>query len=231
VSTPVSEVSDELTRERRAAATAAAAFVLACQNGDVTGLYEAVDLIKNAYGGAWTVTMRKVVRESRTVSPKIQSAFLSVWIESNMLPLFVGDHRALCDAARLLLPSYQGPSVRLFRGAGAAERRRRIYGVSWSADVAVAERFARERRVMDGGSVLLETLAPSAGVICAVDYPKPRTQAEIEKLKRGHPNVAVSEFHEEREYVVDRRHLEAVTVVRRYSQIERASPSPQRVLS
>lgn len=84
---------------------------------------------------------------------------------------------------------------------------------------------------MDGGSVLLETLAPSAGIICAVDYPKPQTQAEIEKLKRGHPNVAVSEFHEEREYVVDRRHLNAVTVVRRYAQIEGASPSRQRVLS
>jgi hypothetical protein len=84
---------------------------------------------------------------------------------------------------------------------------------------------------MDGGSVLLETLAPSVGIICAVDYPKPPTQDEIEKLKRGHPNVEINEFHEEREYVVDRRHLDAVTVVRRYAQIERASPSPQRVLS
>jgi hypothetical protein len=175
VSSPVFDVADELKKERRAAATAAAAFVLACQNGDVTRLYEAVDLINSASGSGWTVTIRKCAREVRTGNPKIQSAFLSVWIKSKMLPLLVDDHRALCDAARVLLPSYQGPPVRLFRGAGAAERRRRIYGVSWSADVAVAERFALERQVMDGGSVLLETLAPSMGIICAVDYPKPMT--------------------------------------------------------
>jgi hypothetical protein len=55
-----------------------------------------------------------------------------------MLPLTVGDHRALCDAARLSLPN-SGPAVRLFRGAGAFERRRGIYGPSWSADAAAAE--------------------------------------------------------------------------------------------
>ena len=136
-----------------------------------------------------------------------------------MLPLSVGDHRALCNATSVLLPRYRGPAVRLFRGAGAAERRRRIYGISWSADVEVADRFARERQVMDGGSVVLETVAPTAAIISAVDYPKPFTQEEIERFKREHPDSLIIEFHEEREYVVDRRRLDAVTVVRRYPQI------------
>jgi len=65
--------------------------------------------------------------------------------------------------------------------------------------------------------VLLETLAPPAAIICAVDYPEPATQDEIEKLKREHPNADFDEFHEEREYVIDRRHLNAVIVVRRYA--------------
>src|SRR4029077_9200884 len=86
---------------------------------------------------------------------------------SKTLPRRVGDHRALCDAARVLLPKYRGPAVHLFRGAGALERRRRAYGMSWSADVAAAGRFAEEHRVMDGGSVLLETVAPPEAIISA----------------------------------------------------------------
>jgi hypothetical protein len=136
-----------------------------------------------------------------------------------MLPLSIGDHPALCNALRVLLPAYRGRSVRLFRGAGAYERRRRIYGLCWSADRAGADRFARERQVMDGGSVLLETIAPTAAIISAVDYPEPFTQEEIQKIKREHPNAQIPAFHEEREYVVDRRHLRAVSVLRRYEQL------------
>ena len=132
-----------------------------------------------------------------------------------MLSLRVADHRALCDAARVLLPSYKGPAIRLFRGSSANERRRRIYGLSWTPEIAVAERFARERQVFDGGSVVLETLAPPDAIICAVEYPRPFTQEEIEKLG---VDVQITEYHEEREYVVDRRRLNGVTVVRRYAQ-------------
>jgi hypothetical protein len=84
---------------------------------------------------------------------------------------------------------------------------------------------------MDRGSVLLETLAPPAAIICAVDYPEPLTQIEMEKLKREHPNVEINGLHEEREYVVDRRHLNAVIVLRRFAQIDRAAVPPTRVLS
>jgi hypothetical protein len=98
--------------------------------------------------------------------------------------------------------------------------------MSWSADVSIAEWFARERQVHDGGSVLLETLAPPAAIICVVDYPKPFTKQEIARIKREHPHAEMIEFHEEREYVVDRRYLKGVAVVRRYPQVERLSPLP-----
>ena len=142
----------------------------------------------------------------------------------------LGDHRALCDAARLSLPN-SGPAVRLFRGAGAFERRRGIYGPSRSADAAAAERFALGRRVMDGGSVLLETLAPRAAIISAIDYPPPPTYDEIHDLKREcldlvNDELVIDEFHDEREYVVDRRYLNAVTLVRRYEQIHFADAPP-----
>jgi hypothetical protein len=209
--------AEELRKERRAAADAASCFVQACRNSDATGFYEAVDLINAAVGG-WTVAMRKFAETVRSVSPEIKSAFRDVWIESKMLPLGVGDHRALCDAVRVLLPRYLGPTVRLFRGAGAEERRRRLYGICWSSDIAVADRFAQQRQSWDGGSVLLETVAPEPAIISAIDYPNPLTREEIRTLKRKYPDVHISEFHDEREYIVDRRYLNAVTVVRRYLQ-------------
>ncbi len=115
--------------------------------------------------------------------------------------------------------------MRLFRGASAGERRRRVYGLSWTTEVAEAEFFARERQVWDGGSVVLETLAPPEAIICAVDYPEPVTVAE---LKRDFPTIPKTDLegiversgqhHHEREYVIDRRYLSAVSVARRYAQ-------------
>ena len=211
-------LAGELRRQRSAAKAAAQAFVRACQSGDVAALYAAVDLITETTGG-WTAAMRAVARQVHTVGPAIREAFLHVWIESKMLPFYVDDHRALCEATRVLLAKYQGPVLRLYRGAVASERRHRTYGVAWTTDIAVAENFARQRQEWDGGSVVLETLAPSEAIICAIDYPEPFTQEEIARLKRECPTAQITEFHEEREYVVDRRHLNAVTVVRRYAQL------------
>jgi len=221
---PPIQILEQLRKEQRAEKTAADLFERACQMGDVAALYEAVDFINDCTVHGWTVAIRRVARKVRRVSPSIRSAFQDVWIQSKMLPLRVGDNRALCDAAKVLMPRYRGPAVRLFRGAGAGERRRRSYGMSWSADASIAERFARERQELDGGSVLLETRAPPAAIICAVDYPEPFTEQEIARFKREHPHAHISEYHEEREYVVDRRCLNSVAVVYRYPQIDHAAP-------
>ena len=216
---------EELRNEERARRTAAADFVRACQSGDVHKLYEAVDFINERTVGGWTTAIRKLAREIRVVSPDIQYAFQRVWIESKMLPRRVDDHPALCEAARILLPKYQGPPVRLFRGAGAAERRRRAYGLSWSTQIAAAERFAEERRVMDGGSVLLETLAPPEAIISAIVYPEPFTEAEIAELQARYPGVVIEEasgYGAEGEYVLDRRLLGAVQVIRRLAPLPRS---------
>ena len=102
MSIPDFDSTEEMRKERRAANAAAALFVRACQTGDVVALYEAVDLINHCTVDGWKVAMRTLARQVRAVSPKIQSAFLRVWMESKMLPLVVGDYRALCDAARVL---------------------------------------------------------------------------------------------------------------------------------
>jgi hypothetical protein len=198
---------EERRRERRAARAAADRFVRACQGGDVAALYAVFGALGDIVNGL-DFAMRAVVKQIQAVSPEIQHAFLQAWIDSKNPSLSVGDHRALCAAARVLLPCYRGPSVRLFRGADANERRRRVYGLSWTADRDVAERFARARQGHNGGSVVLETLAPPAAIICAVNY-------EITRLKSEHSNGEIAERSHEREYVVDRRHLNAVAVVHR----------------
>jgi len=209
--------TEDFRRERRAEKNAAHLFTRACQSGDIPLFCEAVARIDETVNG-WLVAMRKVAREVRAVSPQIQSAFQAVWIESKMLPRSVGNHRALCNAARLLLSKYSGPPVRLFRGAGAAERRRRIYGLSWSENVECATRFADGRRMWAGGSVLLETRAAPKAIICKITYPKPLTQKEIKAFKRKYPGITIDEFHDEQEYLIDRRYLSVVKVVRRYAQ-------------
>lgn len=193
------EFQEQLWEERRRARMVAGKFVRACQTGDCDAFYDAVDEIAEWTVGGWTVAMRKAARDLKEpVSPEIQSAFLVVWIKYKMLPLKVGDHRALCTALRLLLPPYRGPAVRLYRGASAGERRRRIYGVSWTIDKEVADRFAQDYRTWDDGSVLLETIAPPQAVLCSVDE--------------------AGGYYEESEYILDRRHLSGVKVVARYSQ-------------
>jgi hypothetical protein len=219
---------EELRKEERARRTAAADFVRACQAGDVDKFNETVDFINERTVGGWTTAIRKLAREIRVVSPDIQFAFQRVWIGSKMLPRRVDDHPALCDAARVLLPKYRGPAVHLFRGAGALERRRRAYGMSWSTQIAAAERFAEERRVMDGGSVLLETLAPPEAIISAIVYPEPFTEAEIAELEARCPGEVIEEpsgYGAEGEYVLDRRLLGAVQVIRRLAPLPRSASS------
>jgi hypothetical protein len=108
--------------ERRQAKVAAGYFLLACQTGDEQALYNAAAMLDETYGG-WTVAMRAVTRQIQSVSTGVRHAFIQIWIERKMLALTVNDHRAMCDAARILPPPYQGLAVQLFRGASAQERR------------------------------------------------------------------------------------------------------------
>jgi hypothetical protein len=87
--------------------------------------------------------MVKVAALSR-VSQEVQNAFLAVWIESKMLPRSVGDRPVLARALRVLFPGYSGPPLMLYRGTRASERRRRLYGFSWTTEAVVARKFAEQ---------------------------------------------------------------------------------------
>jgi hypothetical protein len=177
------ELADELKQsvreERREARAAAGAFADICKKGRVDELYEAAHRLDYCVD-AWGLALRKVARLP-SVTPEIRNAFVSIWVEHKMLALSVGNRHVLADALRLLLPGdYSGPPLTLYRGTSAQERRRRIYGFSWTTDVAIARKFAERCRPMpelfplgsgpweykkwDGG-VILKTVAPPEAVL------------------------------------------------------------------
>jgi hypothetical protein len=122
--------------ERRKARKAATAFANVCKAGDADKLYHAACRLNECL--AWRLAMVKVARLPRVIS-EIQAAFHAIWVESKMLPLRVGDRRALASALRILFPcDYSGPPITLYRGTSGGERRRRLYGFSWTTDTSMS---------------------------------------------------------------------------------------------
>jgi len=98
---------------------------------------------------------------------------------------------------RKVLPPYRGPSLTLYRGHGAFNHQHRTYGLSWSADSAVAAGFARGKwRTWEGGSVVVQSAVPARAII-----------------------AQVPDDYEEQEFLVDHRDLGAVSVLQTLSQI------------
>lgn len=143
------------------------AVALACRTGNVEDFLQAVDTLTFAVDG-WRYAMLSIGRLP-PVTAEVQSAFLQVWIETKMLSLSVGHRPTLAKALRVLLPAGDSvpDPVRLYRGASALERRRRLYGFSWSKDAEVARGFAEHWQKSENGGVILQTDAPAAAVLHA----------------------------------------------------------------
>ena len=134
-----------------------------------------------------------------------------------MLTCGVNHHHTLCKSFRILMPTYTGAALRLFRGATALERRLAAYGISWTSSLSAAQGFAEGYRVWPGGSVVLEAVAPPEAIIGAMEYAPPLTEAEKAEWELS-SNTKVIEYHEECEYLVDRRLLGPIEVQRRYAE-------------
>src|SRR4051794_40379006 len=177
--------SEELRAERDRDRRMARAFAAACANGDVRALYGITDVLGGECIDGWRLALKKILRQGPP-SRHVQMTLLQIWIESKSVRLRVGDDLLTLKALRLLLPSYDGPPVRLYRGENVLNWRRRTYGMSWTADLKVARRFARRLThvSLEGGSLLLETLAPSEAIIST--------------------SHLIEDHYKEQEYIVDR---------------------------
>jgi hypothetical protein len=135
------------------------------------------------------------------VSAGIRAYFLTVWQHrGDHIRGEVGNDRILVRALRILLPRYAGPGMTLFRGDSTFNRRRKTYGLAWSADEDVADGFAQSLWLhMKGGSVVLRAEVPAAAIIAAIDK--------------------ATDHCGEREFFIDRRFLKKVEVLRWYGQM------------
>ncbi|MYZ47322.1 hypothetical protein [Propylenella binzhouense] len=183
-----------IAAERRQDWTVARAFAEACAAGDVELMHRAVDALDSTTIDGWRFAMRAVARLP-IVSDEIRAAFLPVWIEHKMLPLKVGHRPTMAAALRMLLPSnHSGGPIHIFRGTRAQERRRRLYGFSWSSRIDVARGFAEHWAELAGGAVVLEALAHSSAIL-------------LVREEEG--------YYDEGEIVIDPFRLGSVTVAER----------------
>jgi hypothetical protein len=100
-----------------------------------------------------------------------------------------------------LAPGYSGPPVELFRGERWSNHLNKAYGFSWTTIRKTAEMFAKGLNCFPPeGGVLLTTITPARAIL-------------------SEPNDH-SRYLEEDEYVIDRRALEEVIVVKRFLNAE-----------
>ena len=153
----------------------------------------------------WRRTMLWLARSVARDGPFpdcIHDTALRCWISyGDSMRQEVGDDLVLLDGLKTLLPPYSGPALRLYRGELFPNRCRRTYGIAWTSSREVAESYGLRtiRRSCDGGTVLLASDVPADAILCAVPEHEDR--------------------YGEVEYLVDRRRLERVEVLARYSEI------------
>ncbi|MGW1423852.1 hypothetical protein ACWAT4_27440 [Bradyrhizobium manausense] len=185
-----------MATDRHEELAAAAAFVDVCNGGDPHDLLAAGQKVSQcASPTAWRTTIRKVAREVSSVSPDMRLAFLGVWIGHKNMPNLVRDNVTMYAAARVLLPPYHGPAVRLYRGTAHRRRRRRVGVTSWTANMEIAEIFARQHAESGRDGVVFETMADPKAILCSVPD------------AGGAPD--------ESEFIVELRYLAEVSIVRR----------------
>jgi hypothetical protein len=174
------------------------ALIQAALAGDVTAFNRALAIISNQF--ALPAAFRSIARAG-DIASEIKRAFREHWIhDGDQLREAVGNDRGIMDAMRALLPPYTGPALVAYRGDSFFNRRRRTYGMSWSANIDVARLFAEGNwRTFEGGSVLLRAEAPPESIVLAVN-----------------PD---DDPYGESEVIVDRRRLRGVEVVARFSQL------------
>ena len=102
----------------------------------------------------------------------------------------------MARALKVLLPTSNATKpIRLYR-ATAQERRRRLYGFSWTQELDIARNFAKRRAGFceAGGGVVLETIAPANAIM-------------LIREKEG--------YYEEGEVIVDPYNLRSIRCIER----------------
>jgi hypothetical protein len=116
-------------------------FVRALLASDAKALVASLGQLDDCFDG-WRRAFRQCVK-LESIPADMKHTMLELWRHhGDHIRNEVRDDMALVKALRVLLPAYTGPRLALYWGDSAWNRRRRTYGLSWSASQAVAEAFA-----------------------------------------------------------------------------------------
>jgi hypothetical protein len=165
-------------------------FKLALLADDVDALSGLCSRIDGEF--IWPQAWRRVINIKEDLSDDVRDFFLQAWFRNGShLRQECGGGLLLIMALRKVMPPYTGNGMTLYRGETAANRKRRTYGVCWSANKSIARQHAErgDCRGAEGGSVLLQADVPASAIIT---------------------HIGATDGHIEEEYLVDRRCLQKV---------------------
>lgn len=126
-------------------------------------------------------------------SAKFQSLFVEF---GHKIRASISDDSLLISTLFLMLPSYEGPGMTIFRGENLNRYLAGRLGPSWTTRRSVAEMFGQGLNAVESGGVLLTAWAPPQVVIA--------------------PPNAHSQWLGEEEYLVDPAGLQDITILDRY---------------
>ena len=141
-------------------------FVTSIAAGDPRSAFEALAPLMED-GEGLRHALREVVAAGIDSTDEVRAAFLHVWVMREGIRDDVGDDDLLLDALRLLLPKYDGPDKRLYRGDTKLAHESGAHGWAWSSSPKVALSFAEAAQAHPEGAVLLAVDAPVKSIFCA----------------------------------------------------------------
>lgn len=130
-------------------------------------------------------------------NPGLRSHFHTVWTEcGHRMREQYGDDNTLVDLLWMLLPSYEGPDITLYRGENVDRWEDGHLGFCWTPRMDKAKMFGNGLNAVERGGVLLRCIVRREAIICG---PSPH-----------------SVYLDEHETTVDPSRLENVEEIERY---------------
>jgi hypothetical protein len=119
-----------------------------------------------ANGLCWVEALQRVADECIS-NEQHREKCLTSWVTyGGRIRAEIGDDKLLVQLLRDVLPSYKGPSLRLYRGESAERFNAGTIGLCWSSQRHAAEMFGRGLNAYYlGGGVLLSAMVDASAIL------------------------------------------------------------------
>lgn len=119
-----------------------------------------------ANGLCWVGALARVAVECIS-NEQLREQCLTSWVtHGGRIREEIGNDKLLVHLLRQVLPRYEGPSLRLYRGESAERFNNGRIGLCWSSQLHTAEMFARGLNAYyPGGGVLLSAMVDATAIL------------------------------------------------------------------